>query len=400
MNKLIWKLLREHISIGQLTGFFFANLIGMIIILLSIQFYRDTNPLFTQGDSFMSSDYIIASKRISTLGSLTGRSNTFSPQEIEELRNQPFTEKLGVFTPTLFNVSAGVSMPDAGIQLSTAMFFESVPDEFIDVNLTNWQYDEETQTVPIIVPRNYLNLYNFGFAQSRNLPTISEGVVGLVNMDIVLRGNGQTERLKGRIAGFSNRLNTILVPQSFMEWANERFAPGKQPEPSRVIIETANPADEAIAQYFQQKGYDTEGNNLDAGRTSYFLRLIVGIVMTVGIIISALSLYILVLSIFLLLQKNSAKLESLLMIGYSPVQISLPYQLLTAGLNLLILILSLIAVFIIRSYYMGVLQQLFPQLIAGTAWTIIGIGILLFLIIAVLNWLLIRRYVSKLFFSK
>ena len=33
---LIWKLLRRHISIGQLVGFFFANLLGMLIVLLSM----------------------------------------------------------------------------------------------------------------------------------------------------------------------------------------------------------------------------------------------------------------------------------------------------------------------------------------------------------------------------
>lgn len=63
MNRLIWKLLRRHISIGQLTGFFLANLFGMMIVLLSVQFYRDVLPVFTQGDSFMKKDYIIATKK-------------------------------------------------------------------------------------------------------------------------------------------------------------------------------------------------------------------------------------------------------------------------------------------------------------------------------------------------
>ena len=31
MPTLVWKLLRQHISIGQLAGFFLANLFGMII---------------------------------------------------------------------------------------------------------------------------------------------------------------------------------------------------------------------------------------------------------------------------------------------------------------------------------------------------------------------------------
>ena len=108
MNKLVWKLLRQHISIGQLSGFFLANIFGMLIVLLSVQFYKDVLPVFTQGDSFMKKDYIIATKKISTLGSITGQSNTFSKDEIKELEAQPFTRSVGAFTPTLFKVSAGL----------------------------------------------------------------------------------------------------------------------------------------------------------------------------------------------------------------------------------------------------------------------------------------------------
>ena len=167
MNRLVWKLLRQHISIGQLTGFFLANIFGMLIVLLSVQFYKDVLPVFTQGDSFMKKDYIIATKKISTLGSITGQSNTFSKDEIKELEAQPFTRSVGAFTPTLFKVSAGLGMEQAGIRISTDMFFESVPDEFVDVSLDKWHFDEGTQTIPIIIPRNYLNLYNFGFAESQ-----------------------------------------------------------------------------------------------------------------------------------------------------------------------------------------------------------------------------------------
>lgn len=60
---LVWKLLRQHISIAQFTGFFFANLFGMLIVLLGYQFYRDIMPVFTADDAFMKSDYIIVEKR-------------------------------------------------------------------------------------------------------------------------------------------------------------------------------------------------------------------------------------------------------------------------------------------------------------------------------------------------
>lgn len=397
---LIWKLLRQHISIGQLVGFFFANLFGMVIVLLSIQFYKDIIPLFTEGDTFMKKDYLIVSKRISTLGAFAGKNNTFSPQEIKELKEQPFTKETGAFTPSQFKVSAGVGMQEAGIRLSTDMFFEAVPDEFVDVKLDKWHFDKESRSIPIIIPRNYLNLYNFGFAQSRSLPKLSEGVMSLVQMDIILRGNGQTEQYKGNIVGFSNRLNTILVPESFMTWANKNFAPEKEAQPARLIVEVGNPADASIAKYFQQKGYETEDGKLDAGKTTYFLRLIVGIVLGVGLFISVLSFYILMLSIFLLLQKNTTKLENLLLIGYSPARVARPYQALTLVLNSIVLALSLCLVAWVRHSYTDALYLLSPQLEIGSLWPAVSVGILLFVIVSVVNILAIRRKIRSIWMHK
>ena len=95
-----------------------------------------------------------------------------------------------------------------------------------------------------------------------------------------------------------------------MDWANREFAPNKNGGPSRLIVEVNNPADEKIARFFQKKGYETEDNKLDAGKTTYFLKLIIGIVLAIGLFISVLSFYILMLSIYLLLQKNTTKLEN------------------------------------------------------------------------------------------
>ena len=53
---LVWKLLRQHISIPQFVGFFFANLVGVATILLGVQFYNDYKALDSE-DSFMKADY-------------------------------------------------------------------------------------------------------------------------------------------------------------------------------------------------------------------------------------------------------------------------------------------------------------------------------------------------------
>lgn len=394
MNRLVWKLLRQHISIGQLTGFFVANLLGMTIVLLGVQFYRDILSVFTQGDSFMKKEYLIVTKKVSALSNLTGRSNHFSKEEMAELEAQPFTQSVGMFTPSMFKVSAGLGMREAGIHLATEMFFEAVPDDYVDIRLEKWHFDENTRTIPIVIPRNYLNLYNFGFAQSRNLPKLSEGVMGLIQMDITVRGDGKSESYKGNIVGFSNRLNTILVPQAFMDRANRRFAPGQEARPSRLIVEVKNPTDTAITDYFHRHNYETEGNALDAGKTAYFLKLITGIVMGVGLLISLLSLYILMLSVFLLLQKNTVKLENLLLTGYSPAEVALPYCLLTAALNTSVLLPAVGIVVALRTCYMELAQTVFPQLESGSLLPCILTGCVLALAVSLLNILAIRRKVA------
>lgn len=398
--RLVWKLLRQHISLPQLAGFFFANLCGMVIVLLSVQFYKDILPVFTEGDSFIKKDYIIVSKKISTLGAFVGKSNTFSDKEVEDIKAQSFTKEVGAFTPSQFKVSAGMGMEKVGLQMSTDMFFESVPDEFVDVNLDKWVFNENEPVIPIIIPRNYLNLYNFGFAQSRSLPQLSEGVMGMVNLDIRISGGGHREVFKGNIVGFSNRLNTILVPETFMRWANESFAPGAKSEPSRLIVEVNNPTDDRIAKYFKDKGYDTEDDKLDAGKTTWFLKVIVGIVLSVGLLISVLSFYILMLSIYLLLQKNTTKLENLLLIGYSPAKVAFPYQLLTLGLNAIVLILSVGVVLYVRSSYMKLIGKLFPQLDEGSMWPAMLVGVLLFAGVSVFNVIAVRRKVASIWMHK
>lgn len=395
---LVWKLMRRHISLGQLIGFFFANLCGMVIVLLSIQFYQDISPVFTEGDSFMKKDYIVVSKKVSTLGSFVGKSSTFSATEIDEIKEQPFTKEVGEFTPSAFKVSAGVGMEQLGLNLSTAMFFESVPDSYVDVNLDDWHFEPGQDVIPIIIPRNYLNLYNFGFAQSRSLPQISEGVINMVNLEIRINGGGRRDTYKGKIAGFSNRLNTILVPESFMVWANTHYGEGGiRKEPSRLIVEVNNPTDDRIAQFFRERGYDTEDDKLDAGKTTWFLKVVVGIVLSVGLLISVLSFYILMLSIYLLLQKNTTKLENLLLIGYGPKRVALPYQTLTIALNAVVLVLSVAIVLYARTLYMEVMEKLFPSLGGGSCWLMLGVGILLFIAVSCFNIMAIRKKILSLF---
>ncbi len=397
--KLVWKLLRQHISVPQFVGFFFANLFGVMIILFGLQFYFDIKPLFTSGDSFMKGNFLIVNKKIGAASTLTGRTNTFNKQEIDEISSQPFVRDMGVFTSTDYKVEASMGINGVNV-LNSELFLESVPDGFVDVALDKWKYDESSKEVPIILPRSYLTMYNFGFAQSRSLPKISDGLVGMITFKLFIHGNGQNDVFEGRVIGFSNKLNTILVPQKFMETTNRRFSSNDTPEPTRLILKVDNPTDTKVTGYMETRGYDIADNDMDAEKITYFLRLLVTIVMGVGLVISALSLYILMLSIYLLVQKNSTKLENLLLIGYSPAKVALPYQTLVLALNLSVLVIAVIALGIARSYYMNVITMLFPDMPDTSMYAAVTVGIVLFLVVSVLNIAIIRNKINSIWHHK
>lgn len=397
--KLVWKLLRQHISIPQFLGFFFANLVGVTIILVGVQFYIDYKTL-DNGDSFMKADYLIVNKKIGALSGLTGKNNTFSSAEIEELNNEDFVERIGAFTPSSFNVKARFDV-EGFVNFSTEMFFESVPDEFVDVKSDAWNYVEGDDEIPIILPKNYLDLYNFGYAQGKGLPKLSEGILGAMRLKILIGSNDETREFWGRIVGFSSRLNTILVPETFMQWANEEYMnPNAVKNPTRLIVEVENPADERIVTYLQENGYETDEDKLDASKTTFVLRLIVSIVMGVGFVISILSFYILMLSIFLLVQKNSMKLENLLLLGYSPAKVSFPYQVMAISLNVLVLILAVAIMLIVRTIYIDCLGYVFPDIDVQGVFPALLVGTLLLVIVSVIHFMVIRNKVISLWKRK
>lgn len=392
--KLIWKLLRENISKPQLIGFAITSLIGMSIVLLAFQFYFDINPIFTGKDKLLKEDYLTITKKVGILGGLSSKSNGFSQSEIEDLKNQPFVKNVGPFTPSQFHVFGGFNSQKLGIAFNTEMFFESVPDPFLDVASDSWRFSPVDNTVPIILPKNYLDLYNFGFAEASSMPRISEQLIGLINLDISISGNnGARQQMKGRIVGFSNRINSILVPETFMTWANQQFG-GTPSQPARLIVEVSNIADPNLSGYFKDKGFDISGDNTTASKMSFFLKIIIGIVISVGILICVLSFFILILSIYLLLEKNMSKLRTLRLIGYSKSTVVKPYEWLAVGLNLILLLLSLAITLVVRTQYLNFIGKLFPMNEARFSIYTVSIGLSIFVLLSLLNILIIRKKVE------
>lgn len=335
---MITRLLARNISVGQIVGYAAANLIGLAIVLGAIQLFRDVTSVSSDSDSFVSSDYLIIAKHVSGLGG----TKPFTKAEIEEISRQPWTADVGEFTAANFNVAASVAL-GAG-NMSTSLFLESIPDRFFDITPEGWDSYTSGGTVPVVISKDYLTLYNFGYAGARGLPQLSEELISQVPLKLYLSGNGRQEWVDARIAGFSSRLNTIAVPERFMKQANDEFAGGQSQPPSRLIVKLKRAADPDAMAFMKAHGYEPAGDREAAGKAYYFLGLVTTVVASVGGLICLLALFILVLSVYLLLQKNRDKIHDLLLLGYTPRSVSAVYIRMIAVVNLCVLVLAVGAV--------------------------------------------------------
>lgn len=351
------RLLRHNIPAAQISGYILAGLIGMAIVVIALQFFSDLNtPLpLSGGDAGAPGRFITLSKKVKPL---SAADNGFTPSEIDELRAQSPVRRADRFTASQFNVTGALEL--AGRGFSTYMFFESVPDSYLDIEPRGWNFnpDDPRAEVPVILPRDYLALYNFGFAPARGYPRISEDIIRALPLSVTISGSGRQIELPARIAGFSSRINTIAVPQSFMQWANGTFAPGEEPLPERLIAEIDADAADRLSDYAAARDYEIAGAEDPSGAVSAILSIVTSITVSVGAVISLLSFFILLLIVRLMLERSAVMLRKLVTLGYSLSDLSRPYCALVCAVNLAVWLLTALLNFIARRQWLGDMREM------------------------------------------
>ena len=388
---IISRLLRKNTSPARIAGFILSNFIGLAIVAAGLQFYLDARSLWESEDSFIKTDYLVVNKRVTSANTLgaEGSRSSFTQAETEEIVRQPWVRSVGKFTAADYKVYASLNQGDRG--MSTYMFFESLPDEYVDVKSSAWSW-KGGKEVPLIISKDYLTLYNFGFASSAGMPQMSESIMSGIPLGLRLRSEdgNRTEEYVGRVVGYSNRLNTILVPQSFMDATNATLGSGRDREPSRLIIDVSSPGDVAIAPYLESHDMEVAGDK-SGSSASYLLKVVTGIVVGVGSVITLLSFFILLLSISLLMEKNRDKLHSLLMLGYPLRTVAAPYCRLVVWASLGAMILAVVSTLLLRGYYLPPLEGMGASG-GGLVWSLLA-TVVITLAVILFNILSVRRKV-------
>src|SRR5215216_4252078 len=128
---MIRKLILSRQSYLQLTIVMFGSLFGLLLVMGTVQLFFDFRQLIVNKEDLVGPQFLVVNKQVNVLNTLTGSKNTFTNEEISEFEQVPSVQKVGVFKANLFKAKTAFDF--MGNAVYTDIFFEAVPDEFLDV---------------------------------------------------------------------------------------------------------------------------------------------------------------------------------------------------------------------------------------------------------------------------
>jgi hypothetical protein len=243
---------------------------------------------------------------------------------------------------------------------------------------------------------DYLTLYNFGFSSGQGLPKMSSDMISTVEFDVRVGNKNKSKVFKAYICGFTKNINSILVPKSFMQYANKEFGVKEEKAASQVVVSTDNPYNKNLEKYLLDHDLEISRGGLIGGELKSALYLMIFLVLMIGAIIIGLSILVFVLNFQLLIAQSSSDIKLLMEIGFK-------HQKITSNLSKkLIATFSIIVVFVFSilyslKYFMtgSLIQQGFDKLSLLVHPVVVISGIIFSLIFILTNYLVIKSNIKK-----
>ncbi len=291
--------------------------VGTTLLLITVLTWWNARQILSGGydNDSLGSTFLTLSKEITKQNKDDSRVTVFSYTEIEAINALPQVQDVGVLTSNRFQVHVSLS---TSFGFSRDVFIEAVPDRFVDNKPINWVWQYRNITVPIIIPADFLELYNFGFAPNQGDPQLPEATLKALAFDLRLGDSLYTEYYTAKVVGFSHRINSILVPQSFMDYANKTFAPEVVTLPSRLIVKVSDPSNQEFVSFLNNRNYKT---NVELLRWSKLRGVIEAAIYTTGLVSLVLILLgaiVYLLFIDITMSKARENITLLKVLGYSP----------------------------------------------------------------------------------
>lgn len=366
--------------------------IGVLLLLCSVQLFININLLLKDRNPQKTGyDYIAITKQI-TNENIAG-DHSFSPAEITDIKAQKFTEDATALVANKFVVTAsgGAMLP-----FTTDIFLEAIDIDFIDTVPPSFTWKEGQQIVPIIISSDYIELYNTVFAPSRDLPQLSESTISALLLQLNCSGVYGTKNFQGNIVALSNRINSVIVPKNFLEWANKNIANISSGNASRIYIKTTDANNVDFLNYLQQKNYQINKDKTKFGRVKQILQAVVSGLGGFAILVILLAMMLFSFYLQLMITRSKDNLQLLLTLGYSPGWLSKTVAKKWVPVYIIIILIALALTQIFQYFFQQSFLNGRDDLSPFIHWSVVAVAAALMLLCIVINYRLIKRLLLRL----
>ena len=376
----------------QLTLALVGTFLGLFFLFTSLHFLH---KIYTYGENseMLSKNTIVIQKKV-TSGPLLGLNNPeFSDEQIDEVRSMEFVESCDPIRSNTFDVVLSIDDPLIPA-FNSNIYVQSVHEDYLDVKTDHWDWDEGSKTLPIIMPRDFLMMMN-NFLSASNIPQLSDDLVLDLKIDLNIGPRNYRETIHARIVGFTNELSSILVPEYFLNWANQKYGEKEKEVISQLVVKSKDGQFGLLENYLEEKEFESKKSQLLIAKLKSTLGVLLTIISTISLLAVFLSMLVLIQYLQLIMTKNDYEIRTLLRLGHAPNQLIKVFLRYFMSLFSVVAVLSLL-LFIPAKYY---LQQTFISngisLDSSLSIYLFLLVLFVFIVFALSIWLSTKKRIYK-----
>ena len=310
-------------------------------------------------------NYFILSKNISFLNTFKKDLAYFSDQDIADLLSAPGINRVDKIYISEFPCRIIVA---GNINYYSEIFLEGIDNKFLSVDTSSFHWKNNAESIPLIISKEFLQLYNYSFVRSNNLPMLTESTAKLLPLTLQINSYEGSAYQKAHIHGFSDRYLSILAPVEFINWANNQYKPLKISNrvSTKMVVEVDEEAGKSFLNFTEKSNYIVHHNKSSISENIKIANLMILFFVILGSILVITSQFLLFFSNKMILFQEKVSIIKLTYIGYSFKRIKsvlFQYTFIIVLTSLVTAIIcSIITIYYIMDFFAGVIQFNFHEI--------------------------------------
>jgi len=289
--------------------------IGTFLSIISFFFisFIDLSTFFSEADDI----FYVVSKDTKLIHTINKEKLYFTDEDLNQLKNLNGVKNVSKIYTSKFPSRIYIS----GLaNFYSEIFLEAIDNEFLSVDTTNFNWNQNQKRLPLIISNEFLHLYNYSFSGANNLPVLTTESAKFIPLKIEIGSKlGSLELYSAKVHDFSDRYLSILVPKNFMIWANNIFADekNKNSKSTKIIVEVDRKEFTDFITLIDDKNYIVQNNKIGISENLKLLNYSLGLLLLISIGILLISFFFIYLANMILIEKEQKNIQKLQLIGYS-----------------------------------------------------------------------------------